>query len=84
MDEASSALDSQNEHLIQESLNNLMESGSKKTIVIIAHRLSTIKNADKILVVKDGCIVQCGTHQELIELSEGEYFHLVQRQVFDE
>ena len=82
MDEASSALDSQNEHLIQESLSSLAESGKKKTIIIIAHRLSTIKNAGKILVVKDGRIIQCGTHNELINNKDGEYFHLVQRQLF--
>ena len=50
-----------------------------KTTIIIAHRLSTIKNADRIIVLKDGEIIEQGTHKELIEVS-GEYLKLTQQQ----
>jgi len=72
LDEATSALDSQTEHDIQEDLKELMEG---RTSIVIAHRLSTIMNADKIIVMKDGKIVQAGTHNELIS-QKGEYQHL--------
>jgi len=64
LDEATSALDSQSEKLVQEALTNLM---SNRTTLVIAHRLSTIQHADEILVIKNGQIVQQGTHQQLIE-----------------
>ena len=66
LDEATSSLDTQSEALIQESLTNLMEG---RTSFIIAHRLSTVVRADKILVIKDGEILETGTHQTL--LAEG-------------
>jgi ATP-binding cassette subfamily B protein len=72
LDEATSALDSQTEHEIQSDLEKLMKG---RTSIIIAHRLSTIMKADKIVVMKDGQIVQTGNHQELID-KEGEYKHL--------
>jgi len=69
LDEATSALDSETEHEIQKDLKNLLEG---RTSIIIAHRLSTIMNADRIIVMKDGKIVQEGNHSELIS-QEGEY-----------
>lgn len=65
LDEATSALDTVSEHLVQEALDRLMQD---KTTIIIAHRLSTIKNADLIVVMKDGKIVQHGKHDELLNL----------------
>lgn len=69
LDEATSSLDSQTEHEIQRDLAKLMKG---RTNIIIAHRLSTIMNADKIIVMKKGKIVQMGNHNELIK-QEGEY-----------
>ncbi|MBN8544584.1 MAG: ABC transporter ATP-binding protein [Ignavibacteria bacterium] len=63
-DEATSALDNESEKLVQEALDNLMTS---RTVVVIAHRLSTIQNADKILVLQAGKVVQTGTHNSLLE-----------------
>ena len=63
-DEATSALDNESEKLVQEALDNLMTS---RTVVVIAHRLSTIQNADKILVLQAGRVVQAGTHNSLLE-----------------
>ncbi len=63
-DEATSALDNESEKLVQEALDRLMKS---RTVVVIAHRLSTIKNADKILVLQDGEIIQSGSHDSLLE-----------------
>jgi ABC-type multidrug transport system fused ATPase/permease subunit len=69
LDEATSSLDSQTEHDIQKDLEELMKG---RTSIIIAHRLSTIMGADKIVVMKEGKIVQVGTHNELIRKT-GEY-----------
>ena len=66
LDEATSNVDTRTEIKIQEAMKKLMES---KTCFIIAHRLSTIKNADLILVVKDGNIVEQGTHDDLLKQS---------------
>ena len=62
LDEATSALDSESEKLVQEAMDELMKG---RTSIVIAHRLSTIKNADCILVVENGQIIEQGTHQEL-------------------
>ena len=64
LDEATSALDSESEIIIKESINNLSKN---KTTLIIAHRLSTIINADKILVIDNGQIVEQGNHNELLK-----------------
>ena len=63
LDEATASVDPENEHLIQAALSELTRG---KTILTIAHRLATIENADQILVVDDGRIVESGTHAELI------------------
>ncbi|MBR6350404.1 MAG: ABC transporter ATP-binding protein [Lachnospiraceae bacterium] len=76
LDEATSALDSESERLIQDALNNLMEN---RTSIVIAHRLSTVSNLDRIVVLKDGQIIEDGTHAELIR-NGGEYAGLWERQ----
>lgn len=76
LDEATSALDSESEALIQEALSNLMEG---RTSIVVAHRLSTVAGLDRIVVLKDGKIIEQGTHQELLKRN-GEYNKLWSRQ----
>jgi len=64
LDEATSALDTKSERLVQNALDNLMKN---RTVLVIAHRLSTIKNADKIIVIDEGEIIETGTHDELYD-----------------
>ena len=78
LDEATSALDTESEHLVQEALDKLMHG---RTTLVIAHRLSTIKNADLIVVMHEGKVVEQGKHDELIALG-GTYKHLVDMQTF--
>lgn len=78
LDEATSALDTESEKLVQDALNKLMQN---RTSIVIAHRLSTIQNADEILVVHEGKIVEQGRHDSLIEL-KGFYYKLTQMQAF--
>ncbi len=78
LDEATSALDSESELLVQEALDDLMKN---RTSIVIAHRLSTIRNADNILVIDKGMIMEQGKHQELIALENGVYRHLNTLQV---
>ena len=72
LDEPTSALDAQTEALLMEALERLMEG---RTTFVIAHRLSTIRHADKIAVMKDGRILEIGSHRELIT-QRGFYAHL--------
>ena len=76
LDEATSALDSKSEKLVQDALDKIMK---EKTSIVIAHRLSTIKNADKILVLDDGEIIESGSHSELLNLN-GIYSNLIKLQ----
>lgn len=78
LDEATSSLDSESERLVQDALETLMHG---RTTFIIAHRLSTVRTADKIIVVKDGQVVEQGTHQELMELENGVYRALSELQL---
>ncbi len=77
LDEATSALDNKSEEIVQRALENLMKD---KTVFVIAHRLSTVKNADKIVVINEGEIVEVGTHEELLEVKGGQYKHLYEMQ----
>ncbi|KAG6608834.1 Multidrug resistance protein ABC Superfamily [Phytophthora cinnamomi] len=72
LDEATSALDNESEKIVQQALNDLMASTNMTTLVI-AHRLSTIRNADKIVVLKEGHIVESGSHNELLNAEDGIY-----------
>eukprot|EP00934_Nitzschia_sp_Nitz4_P000886 Nitzschia sp. Nitz4//scaffold281_size24464//5181//15824//NITZ4_008397-RA/size24464-snap-gene-0.2-mRNA-1//-1//CDS//3329545607//886//frame0 len=78
LDEATSALDSESEAIVQRALDLIMAKGTA-TVVVIAHRLSTIRNADMIVVVDQGKVVETGSHHELIS-NEGKYYDLVQAQ----
>ena len=76
-DEATSALDAENEKIIHNRLQSFFRG---KTVLIIAHRLSTVKNADQIIVLKNGQIVETGVHQELVS-HKASYYHLVKNQL---
>ena len=76
-DEATSALDANNEKVIMENLNDFF---TDRTAVVIAHRLSTVQNADQIVVLDKGKIIEIGNHKELISL-KGSYYHLVKNQL---
>lgn len=79
LDEATSALDSENESLVKEAIENLMKG---KTTIVIAHRLNTIINADDIICMKNGEVVEQGTHDELMQLN-GEYCNLIKKQLIN-
>jgi ATP-binding cassette subfamily B protein len=76
-DEATSALDANNEKVIMQNLDTFLK---EKTAIIVAHRLSTVKNADNIIVLEDGAVVEQGTHENLTEL-KGKYYELVKNQL---
>lgn len=78
LDEATSSLDSESEKLVQDALDELMKD---RTSIVIAHRLSTIKNANQIIVVDQGQIVENGTHQDLLNKDNGLYRKLNQLQI---
>jgi ATP-binding cassette subfamily B protein len=77
LDEATSSLDAENERVIH---TNLQEFFIGRTVLIIAHRLSTVKNADQIIVLKNGQISEQGTHNQLVD-KKGEYFNLIKNQL---
>lgn len=79
LDEATSALDAESEHQVQQALDDLIKNGGQ-TIVVIAHRLSTIRDANNIVVLKQGEIAEQGTHDELVA-KDGVYKKLVDRQL---
>ena len=76
MDEATSSVDTRTEKIIQEAMDKLMKD---RTSFIIAHRLSTVRNADKILVIEDGHIIEQGSHEELLE-QKGYYYNTLNAQ----
>lgn len=76
-DEATSALDSESERAIQDNLGQIL---ANRTAVVIAHRLSTIRNADNIVVLEKGAVVECGTHEALLE-RKGLYYYLHSQQM---
>ena len=77
LDEATSALDSESEHIVQEAIQKNLKG---RTVILIAHRLSTVENADKIVVISGGRVVEQGVHRELLA-ANGLYKQLVQRQM---
>jgi len=77
LDEATSALDAESEALVKDALSHLMRG---RTSLVIAHRLSTVKDADRVVVLDAGRVVQIGSHAELLRDEEGLYSRLVQRQ----
>ena len=79
LDEATSALDTESERYIQQALNGVMKD---RTTLVIAHRLSTIENADKIVVMNNGAIVEVGAHSELLA-KDGAYAQLHRLQFSD-
>ncbi|MEO5376315.1 MAG: ABC transporter transmembrane domain-containing protein [Magnetococcus sp. DMHC-6] len=83
LDEATSALDTESERLVQNAIEQLMEG---RTVLLIAHRLSTVERADLIVLMKDGQIIEQGTHAELLNQPESEYrkFHTLQSRLIEE
>ena len=77
LDEATSALDNKAEAVVQKAIDNLMQD---KTVFVIAHRLSTIQNANKIVVINEGNIVEEGTHEQLLQIENGAYKTLYEMQ----
>lgn len=77
LDEATSALDNKAEAIVQKAIDNLMQD---KTVFVIAHRLSTIQNANKIVVINNGAIVEIGTHNDLLQIKNGAYKTLYEMQ----
>lgn len=77
LDEATAALDAESEHLVTQAIERAMEG---RTTIVIAHRLSTIRNADQVLVLEGGTVVERGRHEELLQLG-GKYAELVRRQL---
>jgi ABC-type multidrug transport system fused ATPase/permease subunit len=87
LDEATSALDAESEHLVQQAIDDMLTRGksegrnSAMTVIIVAHRLSTVRSADRIFVIKEGQVVEEGSHDELIDNPDGAYSALIKRQM---
>lgn len=92
LDEATSALDAESEAMVQEAIDNMIakdrngtgpdsQGASSMTVIVVAHRLSTVRNADIIFVVEKGKVVESGTHDGLLQNSEGAYANLISRQI---
>ncbi len=79
-DDCLSAVDTETE---EEILNNLKSIMKDKTTIIISHRVSSVKNADSIIVIENGCVIEQGKHQELLE-KQGNYFNLYKMQLLEE
>ena len=77
LDEATSALDNKSEAVVQKAIDNLMQD---RTVFVIAHRLSTVQNADKIVVINDGEIIEQGKHEDLLNIENGAYLMLYNAQ----
>lgn len=77
LDEATSALDNKSEAVVQKAINNLMKD---RTVFVIAHRLSTVQNADEIVVINDGKIIERGKHEDLLKVKDGAYCSLYNAQ----
>lgn len=81
LDEATSALDAASEHEVQAAIDVAMRD---RTVLLIAHRLSTVRNAHRICVLHEGCVVEEGTHDSLMAIPNGKYCNLVQRQLMQQ
>merc|ERR1712008_628361 len=90
LDEATSALDAESEASVQEAIDAMISRGrandqggssSAMTVLIVAHRLSTVRNADVIFVLDSGKVIESGSHDDLLENTEGPYSNLVSRQI---
>ena len=77
LDEATSALDNKSEEIVQQAIYNLM---ADRTVFVIAHRLSTVQNADEIVVINEGQIVEKGSHDQLLHIENGAYRSLYMAQ----
>ncbi|KAL6729428.1 hypothetical protein Aduo_000482 [Ancylostoma duodenale] len=80
LDEATSALDAESEAQVQEAISRC---AGKRTVVIVAHRLSTVLAADEIAVIQKGSVIQIGTHESLMEDTDGLYYSLISKQFFN-
>ena len=77
LDEATSALDNKSEAVVQKAIDNLMQD---RTVFVIAHRLSTVQNADEIIVINDGEVMEKGSHEQLLKITNGAYASLYNAQ----
>jgi ABC-type multidrug transport system fused ATPase/permease subunit len=79
LDEATSALDAESEQVVQQSIDSLLNENTGVTTIVIAHRLQTIRNADVIVCIKNGEIVELGSHEELLRLKGGYYKGMISK-----